>query len=97
MPLKRIQARPRTAEEAADERRVRGLFQDRPSVEALIERGQLQQIFVMEDSHARLRMITAGRRANGRVEVLSGLNAGDQVIVPVPAGLADSARVEVRQ
>ena len=63
---------------------------------ALVERGQLQQVFVVEDAQARLRMITAGRRADGRIEVLSGLSAGEKVIAPVPAGLADSARVEVR-
>lgn len=65
-------------------------------VEALVDRGQLQQLFVMEDAQARLRMVTAGRRANNQVEILSGLNPGEKVIVPVPAGLADSSRVEVR-
>jgi RND family efflux transporter MFP subunit len=63
---------------------------------ALVERGQLQQVFVVEDGRAHLRLITAGRRANGNVEALSGLSGGEQVIVPVPAGLADGARVEVR-
>jgi RND family efflux transporter MFP subunit len=65
-------------------------------VQALIERGQLQQMFVVEDAQARLRLITTGRRVDHRLEVLSGLTAGEKVIVPVPAGLADSARVEVR-
>jgi multidrug efflux system membrane fusion protein len=64
--------------------------------EALIERGQLQQVFVIEDSQARLRMITTGRRAPSGVEVLSGLTAGEKIVAPVPAGLADGARVEVR-
>jgi RND family efflux transporter MFP subunit len=64
--------------------------------DALIERGQLQQLFVVEDSQARLRMVTTGRRTGNQLEVLSGLTAGEKVIVPVPAGLADSARVEVR-
>jgi multidrug efflux system membrane fusion protein len=63
--------------------------------EALIERGQLQQVFVIEDAQARLRMITAGRRAGSRVEVLSGLTAGEKIVAPVPAGLTDGARVEV--
>jgi multidrug efflux pump subunit AcrA (membrane-fusion protein) len=62
----------------------------------LVERGQVQQLFVMEDEQARLRMVTAGRRANNQVEILSGLNAGEKVIFPVPSGLTDSARVEVR-
>jgi RND family efflux transporter MFP subunit len=64
--------------------------------DALIERGQLQQVFVIEDGQARLRMITTGGRAAAGVEVLSGLTAGEKVVSPVPAGLADGARVEVR-
>jgi multidrug efflux pump subunit AcrA (membrane-fusion protein) len=32
-----------------------------------------------------------------KVEVLSGLNQGDHVIVPIPTGLADGAPIEVRQ
>jgi RND family efflux transporter MFP subunit len=64
--------------------------------EALIERGQLQQVFVIEDGQARLRMVTAGQRVDDRVEVLSGLNDGEKVVAPVPAGLADGAPVEVR-
>ena len=64
--------------------------------EALSARGQLQQVFVIEDAQARLRMITAGRRAGSRVEVLSGLTTGEKVVAPVPAELADGARVEVR-
>jgi multidrug efflux pump subunit AcrA (membrane-fusion protein) len=41
-------------------------------------------------------MITAGRRGGSKLEVLSGLDAGEKLIAPVPAGLADGARVEVR-
>ena len=41
-------------------------------------------------------MITIGSAPGDKIEVLSGLSAGEKVIVPVPAGLADGARVEVR-
>jgi DNA-binding phage protein len=41
MSLKRIKARLRTAEELAEELRVRELFQDRPSIETLIQRGEI--------------------------------------------------------
>lgn len=63
---------------------------------AVVERGQLQQLYVVEDGQARLRIVTAGRKAGDRVEVLSGLAAGEKVVVPVPADLRDGARVEVR-
>jgi RND family efflux transporter MFP subunit len=64
---------------------------------ALVERGQLQSIFVVEDGVAHTRLVTTGRRGSNAVEVLSGLNAGEKVVVPVPSGLQDGARVEVRQ
>ncbi|MEO8594305.1 MAG: efflux RND transporter periplasmic adaptor subunit [Candidatus Solibacter sp.] len=64
---------------------------------ALTERGQLQSVFVVEGGVARTRLVTTGRRTGGGVEVLSGLTAGEKVVLPVPAGLQDGGRVEVRQ
>ena len=64
---------------------------------ALMERGQLQSVYVVEDGVAHTRLVTTGRRTSGAVEVLSGLNAGEKVVLPVPAGLQDGSRVEVRQ
>jgi RND family efflux transporter MFP subunit len=64
---------------------------------ALMERGQLQSIFVVEDGVAHTRLVTTGRRTSNAVEVLSGLNAGEKVVLPVPVGLQDGARVEIRQ
>jgi len=63
---------------------------------AIHERGQLSTVFVVDGGHARTRLVTLGRRQAEHVEVLSGLNAGDQVIAPVPTGLTDGVRVEVR-
>jgi RND family efflux transporter MFP subunit len=63
---------------------------------AVTERGQLQSVFVADNGIARARLITAGQKVKDRVEVLSGLSAGEKVIFPVPHGLADGARVEVR-
>ena len=64
---------------------------------ALAEHGQLQSVFVAENGCARNRLVTTGKRVSGAVEVLSGLNEGENVISPVPAGLTDGAAVEVRQ
>ena len=64
---------------------------------ALMERGQLQSVYVVEDGVAHTRLITTGRRNSDAVEVLSGLNAGEKVVLPVPVGLQDGVRVEVRQ
>jgi|SRR5579859_706994 len=64
---------------------------------AVTDRGQVQSVFVVENGAARLRLITIGRKMGDRAEVLSGLNAGDQAISPIPLGLADGAKVEIRQ
>jgi len=63
---------------------------------AVSERGQLQTVMAVEEGIARTRIITAGSRIKDRIEVFSGLGAGEKIIVPVPQGLADGARVEVR-
>lgn len=63
---------------------------------AVNERGQLQSVLVAENGVARTRLITAGSKNKDRIEVLSGLTAGDKVIFPVPQGLGDGAAVEVR-
>ena len=64
---------------------------------ALVERGQLESVFVIEDGVARTRLVTTGKRGPDVIEVLSGLSEGEKVISPAPASLADGARVEVRQ
>jgi RND family efflux transporter MFP subunit len=63
---------------------------------AVSERGQLQSVLVADNGVARTRLITAGQKVKDRVEVLSGLSAGEKVIFPVPQGLSDGARVELR-
>ncbi len=64
---------------------------------AVIERGQVQTVFVVEDGYARTRLVTVGRRTPSGVEILSGLSSGERVVAPVPAALTDGARVEVHQ
>jgi RND family efflux transporter MFP subunit len=63
---------------------------------AVVERGQLASVFVVEQGAARMRLVTLGARRDGQVEILSGLNGGESVVAPVPPGLRDGARVEVR-
>jgi RND family efflux transporter MFP subunit len=64
---------------------------------SVMERGQLQSVYIAENNVAHMRLVTVGSRVQDKVEVLSGLNAGDRVIVPIPNGLADGAPIEVRQ
>ena len=61
---------------------------------AVLRRGQLTQVFVVEGGRARLRLISIGIAApTGAVDVLAGLVAGDLVIVDPPPTLRDGAPV----
>ena len=63
---------------------------------AVEERGQLQSVFVVTNTEVRTRLITTGRHLEDSVEVLSGLNAGETVVVAPLATLTDGDCVEVR-
>mgnify|MGYP003339678589 CR=1 FL=1 len=63
---------------------------------SISEQGQLQSVFVVESSFAHKRLVTVGERHGDRVEVLSGLSAGESIVSPVPDGLSDGSNVEVR-
>jgi multidrug efflux pump subunit AcrA (membrane-fusion protein) len=63
---------------------------------AVVSRGQIQSVFTVEDATARLRLVTLGQMLDGRYAVLSGLSAGDRVILD-PSGLADGSPVEERR
>jgi RND family efflux transporter MFP subunit len=62
---------------------------------AITSLGALDRVFVVDDSLARLRMITRGEARGPWTEVLSGLSNGERVIGD-PADLRDGARIEVR-
>lgn len=63
---------------------------------AVTERGQMLSVMVADGGTARARFLTLGQKHQDRVEVLSGLNPGEKVIFPVPAGVADGSPVEER-
>ena len=65
-------------------------------VAGVVTQGQVQSVLVAENNFARARLITLGATAQDKVEVLSGLNPGDRVVVPIPPGLSDGTRIEVR-
>lgn len=63
---------------------------------SVIAQGQVQSVMVADAGRARARLVTVGAANGDSVEVLSGLREGDKLVYPVPAGLRDGARVEVR-
>lgn len=65
-------------------------------ISALSPQGQLQRIFVEEGGLARARFVTIGTRFGDKIEVLSGLSAGEKVLSSLPPEIVDGARIEVR-
>jgi RND family efflux transporter MFP subunit len=59
---------------------------------AVVDRGQLRSVFVVEDGRIRRRLVTLGEERDGRLEVLSGLESEDEVVVN-PGNATDGARV----
>jgi RND family efflux transporter MFP subunit len=63
---------------------------------ALVRRGQMEIVFVVEEGHARLRLVRTGRWTAEAVAVIAGLSAGDSVVVDSPATLVDGQPVKTR-
>jgi RND family efflux transporter MFP subunit len=62
---------------------------------AVLERGQVRSVYVLEREIARLRLVTLGETRDNRREILSGLTAGETVIVAPPPLLSDGTRVAI--
>ncbi len=64
---------------------------------AVLERGQVRSVYVVEKGIARLRLVTLGdARHNGR-EILSGLTAGEKIIVAPPPHFSDGTRMAIQE
>lgn len=58
--------------------------------------GQMERVFVVEAGRATLRLVKTGRTAGDRVEILSGLRPGEQVVLAPPAALRDGQPVSLQ-
>jgi membrane fusion protein, multidrug efflux system len=63
---------------------------------AVVQRGQMEILFVVENQHARLHLVKTGRRVNDETEILSGLDSGDSVVVDNPQRLVDGQPLRER-
>ena len=48
---------------------------------AVVPSGQMDRVFVVEGDRARLRLVRTGLSLDGATEILSGLSAGETVII----------------
>jgi multidrug efflux pump subunit AcrA (membrane-fusion protein) len=58
--------------------------------------GQMERVFVIVEGRAKLRLVRTGAHANGFVDVLSGLDAGEKIVTAPTAALRDGQPVEVQ-
>ena len=63
---------------------------------AVVQRGQLEMVFVVTNRHAQLHLVKTGKRIGEALEILSGLDPGDAVIVDGAAQLTDGQPVEAK-
>jgi len=61
---------------------------------AIVTRGQLTGVYALDGDILRWRLVRLGRTVGARVEVLSGLNAGERVVVSGLERAVDGARLE---
>lgn len=66
-------------------------------MKALSKLGQMERVFVNEAGHARLRLVRTGAQFEDFVEILSGLDAGETVVVDPAHPLADGQPLTIIQ
>lgn len=62
---------------------------------AVIQRGQMEMVFVIQNGQAQLRLVKTGKHFGDEVEIVSGIEAKEQVAAENVAQLTDGQRVEV--
>jgi RND family efflux transporter MFP subunit len=60
---------------------------------ALVQRGQMEIVFAVENQRARLHLVKTGRQLKDETEILSGLDSGDSVVVENAGLLLDGQPV----
>ena len=67
------------------------------SQSAVLERGQIRSVYVVDGDTARLRFVTLGDERDNQRQILSGLTVGERIIVEPAPRLADGSRVAIQE
>lgn len=67
----------------------------RVPVSAVVQRGQMEIIFVVDDNKAQLRLVKTGKRIGDEVELVSGVTPGEKIVVQNAARLVDGQPLTV--
>jgi RND family efflux transporter MFP subunit len=68
----------------------------RAPVSAMVQRGQMELVFVVVNDRAQLRIVKTGKRIGDEVELVSGVDAGERVVVDGAAGLVDGQPLTIK-
>jgi RND family efflux transporter MFP subunit len=63
---------------------------------AVVQRGQMELVFVVVNRQAQLRLVKTGKRIGDTVELVSGVSAGEQVVVEDASRLRDGQPLEAK-
>ncbi len=61
---------------------------------AVVSRGQMDYVFVVEDGAVRLRIVRTGGSQEGDIEILAGLDGGEAIVPAPPAELRDGQPIQ---
>jgi len=65
-------------------------------VSAVVQRGQMEIVFIVQNGRVQLRLVKTGKRFGDEVELVSGIEAKEQIVVENVSRLTDGQRVEVQ-
>lgn len=68
----------------------------RVPVSAVLQRGEMELVFVVVNGHVQMRIVKTGERVGNEVELVSGVDAGEQVVVDGVAKLMDGQPVTIK-
>jgi len=54
-------------------------------------------VYVVHDQRVERRAVTVGADSEGSIEVLAGVNSGDEIVSPVVAGLEDGSKIKITE
>lgn len=63
------------------------------SLSAVVQRGQMEMVFIEERGKARLRLVKSGRKFGDEIELLSGVSNGERIITDHVGQLSDGQTV----
>ena len=63
---------------------------------AVVQRGQMELVFIVVDGQAQLRLVKTGKRIGDAIELVSGVSAGEQVVVEGAGRLRDGQPLEAK-